>query len=857
MRRRQLLPHQFYYARADGSVSGEDVQASLAEPSLAPVFAFPRVLGEAGANTEGTRPDSSRNSKQKEVAMHEPKKATGTRTASLATLLVLLGAFAAGADTFTVTNTNDDGDGSLRKAITDANTAAGPDIIEFDIPGSGVHTIEVPTALPFINSPVIVDGTTQPGYAGAPLIELHGANTNGFYVTAGPSTFRGLVMNGFSQAVLLNGAGGNLIEACYIGPDATGTLAPHPSGHGIRMINSDGNVIGGSSPASRNLLSGTGIAIGVEASDGVVIQGNLIGTDVTGTLPLPNQTGISLSGANDSTIGGSEPGERNVISGNSGSGIGMVGGSGVVIHGNFIGTDITGTKALGNAMGINDSGMDGAAIGGSGPGEGNLISGNDGMGVYVYNFATDTTILGNLIGTDVTGTLPLGNKTGVATANDSGGFRIGGTGPGEANVIAFNKGYSALAGPLGVLVYATSNQIPIRGNSIHDNEDLGIGFNTVMPTYNDPGDADTGGNDQQNFPIVQSVVYGDSSTQVVGKLNSAPSTTYILDFYANAPCLRFPREFIEGETYLGASQVTTDAAGHAEFDVTLPVEVEDGARIAVTATSPDGSTSEFSQRIIFKMTPPSGPANGGRPLQIFGTDFEEPLDLTIGGVSVPYDFQSDHLLYSTSPLLAPGTVNDIVVTTSDGTTGTLVKGWVADFLDVPEGQQFHSWVTTLVSNAITVGIGGGLYGVNQPTLRQQMAVFLLKARHGLCYVPPPCTGTFGDVACPSTFANWIEALAAEGITGGCGNGNYCPANPVRRDQMAVFILKAKHGPSYVPPACTGVYADVPCPSFFANWIEQLGAEEITGGCGGGNYCPANSNTRGQMAVFITKAFNLQ
>ena len=171
-------------------------------------------------------------------------------------------------------------------------------------------------------------------------------------------------------------------------------------------------------------------------------------------------------------------------------------------------------------------------------------------------------------------------------------------------------------------------------------------------------------------------------------------------------------------------------------------------------------------------------------------------------------------------------------------------------------RQFYSNVTTLVTNAITAGIGGGLYGVDQPTLRQQMAVFLLKAKYGICYVPPGCTGVFPDVPCPSTFANWIEDLAAKGITGGCGGGNYCPQNPVRRDQMAVFLLKAKYGSSYVPPECTGVFPDVPCPSQFADWIEQLAAEQITGGCGGGDYCPLNNNTRGQMAVFIVKTFNL-
>jgi hypothetical protein len=137
-----------------------------------------------------------------------------------------------------------------------------------------------------------------------------------------------------------------------------------------------------------------------------------------------------------------------------------------------------------------------------------------------------------------------------------------------------------------------------------------------------------------------------------------------------------------------------------------------------------------------------------------------------------------------------------------------------------------------------------------------MAVFLLKAKHGICYVPPACQGAFTDVPCPSLFADWIEALAQQQITAGCGAGVYCPGNPVRRDQMAVFLLKAKFGSSHVPPPCTGVFGDVTCPSPFADWIEELAAAQITAGCGGGNYCPLNSNTRGQMAVFLVKTFGL-
>jgi len=778
----------------------------------------------------------------------------------LESTVLAIAAASAGADTYTVVNTNDTGAGSLRQALTDANAHGGTDTIAFAIPGSGVQTIAVPvTVLPTITSPVVIDGTTQPGYAGHPLIELHGSGGNGLWIIAGGSTVRGLVLNGFATAIGLQSGGGNVIQGCYIGTDATGTI-DGSLGEGIRMITSNGNTVGGTSPGSGNLISGnSSIGIGIESCDGTIIQGNFIGTDVTGVAALPNGTaGIDVSG-NNTTIGGSEPGARNVISGNLGSGIEITYGSGFVIQGNFIGPDVTGTKALGNGMGINDSGGVGAMIGGAGPGEGNLVSGNHGYGMYLYNGASDTTVYGNLVGTDVTGTLPLPNITGIASSNSNAGIQIGGTDPGQANVVAFNSGYLAYSLPVGTLVYAGSDRITIRGNSYHDNEQLGVSFNGGgLPTANDPGDADTGGNDKQNFPILRSIVHGASSTEIMGKFDSAASTTYTLDFYSNPSCTRFPRDFDEGETYLGSTQVTTDGSGHEEFDVTLPVATVAGARITATATDPLGNTSEFSQRIIFSMNPASGPAAGGRPLTINGTDFSNPTTITIGGISVPQTYVNDHQLYTTSPSIDPGRVNDVVVTTSDGTVGTLVNGWVSDFLDVDEAHQFHSFVTTLVSNAITVGVGQGLYGVDQPTLRRQMAVFLLKARHGLCYVPPPCTGTlFLDVPCQgSPFDPWIEALANEGISGGCGGGNYCPTVPVRRDQMAVFLLKAEHGPDFVPPACTGIYSDVACPSTFANWIEQLNAESITGGCGGGNYCPGNANTRGQMAVFIVKTFRL-
>jgi len=208
---------------------------------------------------------------------------------------------------------------------------------------------------------------------------------------------------------------------------------------------------------------------------------------------------------------------------------------------------------------------------------------------------------------------------------------------------------------------------------------------------------------------------------------------------------------------------------------------------------------------------------------------------------------------ATSPALPAGSLNNVVVTNTDQTGGTLVNGWVADFADV-SGNQFYFHITKLVANAITVGCGTGIYCPLNSVTRQQMAVFLLKSKNGLCYVPPPCVGTFPDVPCSSNFAPWIEALAAAGITGGCGGGNYCPTNVVTRQQMAVFLLKTKHGSTFVPPVCSGDFDDVACPSQFADWIEELSAEGITGGCGGNNYCPNQAVRRDQMAAFLYNTF---
>ncbi len=183
-----------------------------------------------------------------------------------------------------------------------------------------------------------------------------------------------------------------------------------------------------------------------------------------------------------------------------------------------------------------------------------------------------------------------------------------------------------------------------------------------------------------------------------------------------------------------------------------------------------------------------------------------------------------------------------------------------DFLDVPPANGFHDFVNTVSRNGVTAGCGEGNYCPGNPVNRAQMAVFLLKSKLGAAHVPPPATGTlFLDVPANAFAADWIEELSSLGVTAGCGGGNYCPDATVTRAQMAVFLLKTLNGSSYTPPVATGVFGDVPVGAFAADWIENLYALNVTGGCSASPllYCPDNPNTRGQMAVFLTKTFGLQ
>ena len=478
------------------------------------------------------------------------------KSAFLTVLVVVSSLAIAKASTFTVINTGDSGAGSFRQAITDANNNAGLDTIAFNIPGSGVHTITPTTDLPTIADPVIIDGYTQPGASPNtnPLtlgpgalgsnaviqIELNGSGAGtGLNISGGNSTVRGLAVNRFGgNAINIGGnADGNVVEGNFLGTNPAGTVASANAGSGVRITTSSNNRIGGTLPASRNLISGNGAdGVDIALSSNNLVQGNLIGTNKAGTQALGNHsTAISLNGsAINNTIGGLVSGAGNVISANTSA----------------------------NGIGINSSSS------------GNLVQ-------------------GNFIGTDVSGTIALGNdNSGVAVSLTSLNNTIGGTAAGAGNLIAFNGLPANNRG--GVNIFDNSTGNAVQANSIFSNAGLGIDLSADGVTPNDSGDADAGPNNLQNFPVLQSVANSGGMTTITGRLNSAANTTYRLEFFANDAI--DPTGYGEGQIFIGFKNVTTNASGDASFTAAFS-QIGASQRATATATDPNGNTSEFSGAI--------------------------------------------------------------------------------------------------------------------------------------------------------------------------------------------------------------------------------------------------------------------
>jgi uncharacterized repeat protein (TIGR01451 family)/CSLREA domain-containing protein len=355
----------------------------------------------------------------------------------------------------------DDGGGqcTLRAAIEEANATAGSDEIDFDLAGIGVHTIAPASPLPQITDTLTIDGTTQSGFSGTPVIELDGTGSGGFVgldIAAPDTVVRGLVIDRFPfVGMAVEFTTGVVIEGDFIGTDPTGTLDEGNGDSGIRVIGGADNTIGGTAPGAGNVISGNG-AYGVfltgPAAIGNVVEGNLIGTDVTGTRAIGNDQGVVIGFGGGNVIGGTTPAARNVISGNA-EGVHLFGTASTnSITGNFIGTDVSGTTALANTFaGV---AVDPSVIGNEL--SGNTIAYNGGPGVTVYDGASAIGIQGNSIFSNSGLGIDLGGD-GV-TPNDPGDTDTGANDLQNFPVLSSAKGGSTLAvtGTLNSLSSATT-----------------------------------------------------------------------------------------------------------------------------------------------------------------------------------------------------------------------------------------------------------------------------------------------------------------------------------------------------------------------------------------------------------------
>ena len=302
----------------------------------------------------------------------------------------------------------------------------------------------------------------------------------------------------------------------------------------------------------------------------------------------------------------------------------------------------------------------------------------------------------------------------------------------------------------------------------------------------------------------------------------------------------------------------TDGSGTAGIDVTLAATIAAGDVVVATSTDANGNTSEMTPRIVFSVDPISGPSAGGTAVTVKGTEFEDGLTLTIGGqpagsVVVP----DGHTITATSPALGPGTASDIVVTDPSGITGTLIKGFLVDFLDVPPFQQFYSYVTTLVQNGITVGVGGG----NTAWISRRCA------SRWPCSSSRPSTasasrlrlvGIFADVPCSSKLRRggsrrWRTRASPEAAA----EATIARPIPCARDQMAVFLLKGERGFELFASFVRGHLRRRGLPVHLRRLDRAAVGRGDHGRLRRRQLLPAERRTpRGQMAVFLVKTFRL-
>jgi len=506
-----------------------------------------------------------------------------------------------------IVNSNDDGDDgvcdsthcSLREAILAANARANgatPDEIHFNIPGAGVKTIQPTAALPSIDDPVVIDGSTQPGsnctvWPPTLQIELSGASAGGSFglvALIGDNTVRGLVINRFGNAgIYLDGTGNNTIQCNFIGTDATGEI-DRGNITGIWVNNTGNNIIGGTTPGQGNLVTANfsdGLWIVGPNANGNIVQGNYIGTNATGTTQVGNTSvGIGLSGSNN-LIGGPLPGAGNIIVGTNFYGINIFSASASLntIQGNYIGTNAAGNVALYNLTNgiVIESGAHDNSI------TANVIARNNRHGILIQGATSANNVIqNNWIGTDQAGTASLPNSENGILIDAAPGNIIGGMAANESNTIANNGGHGV------AIINATATNNRVRGNRIFDNGGLGIDLGADGVTFNHQGTI-AGPNNYQNYPVLTLATSQGSGFRYQGTFNGTANTTFDIDLFINPTC--DPSAFGEGPEYFLTFPITTDGNGYASFDGNMDRYVPEGQSVSAIATDQtSNNTSEFS-----------------------------------------------------------------------------------------------------------------------------------------------------------------------------------------------------------------------------------------------------------------------
>ncbi|HEX8227975.1 MAG TPA: S-layer homology domain-containing protein [Chloroflexia bacterium] len=736
------------------------------------------------------------------------------------------------------------------------NTGAG---IEFSsVPGGG----ETPNGGKVLGNYI---GTNAAGTGAIPngtdgvLIN----NSQGVAVGGATSGSGNVISGNVRNGVTLQGhADGNTIQGNLIGTGATGTTDVGNTENGIFIasVHPDHNVIGGTTSAARNIISGNnhnGVRIVgdvVAAHIATRIEGNYIGTNLAGSAAIGNTlAGVNLFEAAGVTVGGTTAGAGNVISGNGQEGLRLAsdGASFNSVQGNFIGTNSTGTAAVPNGKsGITlGSGAQINAIGGTTAAARNLISGNAGAGLIIEENAHSNEIAGNYIGSALNGSTALGNL-GAGVVMSSTNASLGGLEAGKSNLIAFNGGN-------GVQVRTGSGN-SLLSNSIHSNASLGIDLLPAGVTPNDAGDSDNGPNGLQNYPVLSAVTLSGANTFVTGTLNSKPDATYTLQFFHNPSCHASGNG--EGRTLLDTKSVTTNGAGNATFNLSLPLAPQ-SSFISATATDSSGNTSEFS---ACRQATGTGQATAT-------STATSPASSTATSTSVSGSTGTPAA--STTATVAatstPGAGNPSSTPTA---TVTTPGGCTVSFPDVPEGSTFYTFVRCLACRGIIGGFSDGTFRPSANVTRGQLSKIVANAAG---FNEAPGEQVFQDVAPGSPFFEYVQRLNRRGVIDGyrcggvgepCGAGNlsyFRPNNNATRGQISKIVAIAA---GYQDTTSVQSFADVPPGSTFHTWIENLTARQVMSGypcgsqgepCDDGNkpYFRSNANaTRGQLAKIVSNTF---